>query len=824
MDVFDLQAMLSLNTDSYESGLKSAKSSAQSFGSAFGTVASGIGTATKVVAGAVTTVATGISALTVSAVKSYAEYEQLEGGISKLFGTAGQSFEDYAESFEGTLEEAKASYEQLEATESQVMENASNAWKTAGISANEYMTTVTSLSGALASSLDYDMNLASEYADRAITDMSDIANTYGYTMDEVSDIYTSVSRGLYQTLDTLTAGAFAGTKEGYTDLINTMADLVDIQEELGITVEKDNLDYDNFVNAMSVYNEYMGIAGTTAREASTTISGSLNQMQSAWSNLVTGIADEDADLESLMNNLVESLVGITDETTGEKIQNGFIDNIVPVIETSLTSIGTLIEELVPEALSLIPTLIENVLPSLTSASTSLVSGMVTSLTDNMDTISDVVNQLLDAFLELIPQMLSLGGSIMSTLASAILDNIDSILDASLSIIEMLITGLSNNANSLVSGAITIITKLIGFITQNIGLIINGAITIVTSLATALISNVGQLIPAGIELLNAVLDGLIEFLPTLIDYLPQIIDSIVNVLSENIPTILDASTTMFLAIVEALPDILIALTDALPEIIDSIVEFLTGDAMGDILEASILLFSEIVLALPEIAGSLLGALVDLLDSVIEGINGFLDSMWESAGNLWNAFIDVLADTDLVQAIGDWIMDCVDSIAGFVDDFYTAGKNLVDGFVEGFKSVSLSAIGANATSTALSAINSTAEVNSPSKATMRTGRSMAEGLGIGWEEGMEEVDKGIEDDLNYSGNIDLTTNYDSNGMITASSTSALTESDIDRIISGLRITINNYTQLDGDILDEHSYDYAVNRIGNETTALAVAQGGY
>jgi hypothetical protein len=173
MDVFDLQALLSLNTDGYEKKLNEAKSSASSFGGAFGKVASGIGTATKVVASAVGVVSTGIGALTASAVKSYATYEQLEGGVETLFGTGGQNLQDFIDNFDGTVDQATETYEKLTNAQNTVMENASNAYKTAGMSANEYMETVTSFSASLIQSLGGDTEKASEYADKAITDMSD---------------------------------------------------------------------------------------------------------------------------------------------------------------------------------------------------------------------------------------------------------------------------------------------------------------------------------------------------------------------------------------------------------------------------------------------------------------------------------------------------------------------------------------------------------------------------------------------------------------------------------------------------------------------------
>ena len=790
----------------------------KSFGGGFGKVLGGIGKGAAVAIGAASTAAIKV---TKSAVDSYAEFEQLEGGISKLFGTAGQSLEQYAESMGQSIEDVSDKYASLERAETTVMNNASNAWKTAGMSANDYMNTVTDLSGAIISSLDYDTEKAAEYADRAIVGMSDIANTYGMTMEDVSSVYSSVSRGIYNTLDNITKGAFAGTKEGYQELIDTMASYTDIQEKLNITVEEGNYDYANFLNAMSVYTEKVNIAGTTAKEASTTISGSLSQTKAAWTNLLTGIANDEADLGELTNNLVDSIVGYTEVTTnGVKTHvNGFLDNIIPVVETSLESIGTLIEKLVPKALNLIPTLINNVLPNITSAATNLVTGLVDALTNNMDSISSVVDQILSALLKLLPQVITLGGQIISTLASAIMDNLDTLLDAAGNIIEMILTGIINNANKLQAACRQIEVTIMNYLTENASMLIQSAIMIVETLLNGLLENLPMLIDAGIQLTMAIFNGLLEALPELLDYLPELVSQVADIMIENTPVILDAATTMFLALVECLPDILIALTQAISEILTSLVDILTGEGSSEIGEAALMCFMEIAAAIPEILGAVIGATLNILQSIYDAIVQYgaqmltagTELMMEVGNGLTEAGSEVL--TEVVETVEGW----VDAVKNTVSDWINAGKSLVEGLWSGFTGTfdSLkSKVSEKLNSlTAMVQSPSVFDINSPSKVFAKIGSSLVEGLEKGWDDDIDDAKKSMASSAKFDASAFNSTSMGLDSNSTAVGTGAPNY-----------ITLYATNTLDGQVIGESTYNFTVNKINNQQRALAVAQGGY
>lgn len=213
-----------------------------------------------------------------SSVDAYSEYEQQVGGIETLFKNSSSAVINYA----------------------------SNAYKTAGLSANEYMATVTSFSASLLQSLDQDTETAAEMADRAITDMSDNANKMGTDMTAIQNAYQGFAKQNYTMLDNLKLG-YGGTQAEMVRLISDASKMTDIQDELNVTVDEGSLSFANIVNAISVVQKNLDIAGTTAKEASTTIQGSLNSAKAAWENLLVGFSDGTQDLDKLMDDFVSSV-------------------------------------------------------------------------------------------------------------------------------------------------------------------------------------------------------------------------------------------------------------------------------------------------------------------------------------------------------------------------------------------------------------------------------------------------------------------------------------------------------------------------------------
>ena len=248
------------------------------------------------------------------AIEAYADYEQLVGGVETLFKESADTVQQYA----------------------------ANAYQTAGLSANEYMTTVTSFSASLLQSLGGDTAEAARMADMAITDMADNANKMGTDMEAVQNAYRGFSRGNFTMLDNLALG-FAGTKEG-------MQELLDSAQQIS-GVEYDISSYSDIVEAIHVVQTEMGITGTTAEEASSTLQGSLSQMQAAWENLTTGLADPNADIGALIGNMVDSA-------------KTFLANLIPIIAQTLEGIAQGVAELAPVLADELPGLFESTLPVL----------------------------------------------------------------------------------------------------------------------------------------------------------------------------------------------------------------------------------------------------------------------------------------------------------------------------------------------------------------------------------------------------------------------------------------------------------------------------
>lgn len=349
----------------------------------------------KVAAAGVAAATAGVAALTKEAMAQYSEYEQLVGGVETLFKESADTVMGYAE----------------------------NAYKTAGLSANEYMNTVTSFSASLLQSLDNDTAQAAEKADLAITDMADNANKMGTAMESIQNAYQGFAKQNYTMLDNLKLG-YGGTKEEMERLLEDAGKLSGIKYDIS--------SFSDIVDAIHVVQTELGITGTTAKEAATTIQGSINATKSAWANLLTGIADENADVEQLVNNLVDSA-----STAAE--------NIMPRIEQILSGVGELVAKIVPTIAERIPQLISDVLPKLLRAGMDALAGVAQGIGDAMPTL---IQCALDAILtfakglsQSVPQMFPAVIEIITELAATLLDNIDKIIEAADGIITALIDGL-----------------------------------------------------------------------------------------------------------------------------------------------------------------------------------------------------------------------------------------------------------------------------------------------------------------------------------------------------------------------------------------------
>lgn len=603
-DVFDLMATIRLDSSQYEQGLSDAESKASNFGS---TLSSGLQTAAKVGTAAVGAAATAVSALTKQSVDSYKEYEQLVGGVETLFDNT-----ENAERYIRTIKAAGATAEEIADAMADankpvetVMENAANAYKTAGMSANEYMETVTSMAAALNQSTG-DLQVSAEMADMAITDMSDNANKMGTSMESIQNAYNGFTKQNFTMLDNLKLG-YGGTKEEMQRLLE------DAQAISG--VEYDVKSYADIVDAIHVIQTEMGITGTTAKEASDTIAGSAGSIKAAWDNLVTGLADKDADLSKLIGDVVESA----------KVM---LQNIIPVAKQAITGIGNFISEVAPIIAEELPALVDDVLPSLLEAAGSLLQAVIESLPSAVmkliTTISDTIVNNLSGIIESADKMIT-------TLVEEITTNLPKIIDSGMKITNAIITGISNMLPTLIPAAVEIILSLVD----------------------ALIDNLPQMIDAGIQLTVGLVTGLIDAIPEIIERIPEIIVAIVDALVKSAPKIAEAGVKLLSSLVENLPKIISNIVEAVPKIISGIVKAI-GNGFSQMVEAGSHLLSGIG------------------EGLMKGVTGVVDKAKSVAGNILGAvkgFFGIASPSKVFAEIGSFLMqglaDGIDVGSSFVE---------------------------------------------------------------------------------------------------------------------------------------------------------------
>ena len=440
-------------------------------------------TITAGITAGVTAAAGEIAAIGTAAVSAYADYEQLVGGVETLFGAGGQSVWDYADSVGKSVNEVREEYGKLMIAQNEVMDNASKAYKTAGLSANEYMNTVSGFAASLKQSTSSELE-AAQIADQAVIDMADNANKMGTSMESIQNAYQGFAKQNYTMLDNLKLG-YGGTK---SEMERLLADATALS---GVEYDLDSLS--DVYSAIHVIQDELGITGTTAKEASTTIQGSVGAMKASWQNLLVGIADDNQNFDQLVEDFVNSAGTVA-------------ENILPRVEIALDGVGNLVEELVPIIIDRIPELANDVLPDLIQSGVNMVSSIITGLNENL------------------PELLSGGAEILNTLSEGILSLLPTLGEAAYNIITTLISGINDNADSVFSSGSEILLNLVNGIAEKLPDLLSSGVDAVISLAMAITEpgTLTNIITAGINLLVSLVDGILNALPKLLEAAPIII--------------------------------------------------------------------------------------------------------------------------------------------------------------------------------------------------------------------------------------------------------------------------------------------------------------
>lgn len=489
--------------------MKDATSSASKMTSVMQGIGSGVAKVGKGLAIAGTAAATAVTALVSKSVGAFADYEQLTGGVETLFGAGGRSVEEYAQSVGKSVSDIQGKYDSLMSAQNAVLENANKAYMTAGMSANEYMDTVTGFSASLISSLGGDTNKAADYANSALVDMSDNANKMGTDMESIKNAYQGFAKQNYTMLDNLKLG-YGGTQEEMKRLLSDAEKLMGQRYDIS--------SFADITQAIHAIQTQMDITGTTAKEASTTISGSWGSLKAAFQNVLVGLTTGgdmfDQSLDALINTAVT-----------------FGQNIIPAIKGALSGVGYLIEGLAPVIGETIPPLINDLAPTLANSAVSLISSLVNGLTQNATQFSECLSNMIIVAVAgistVVPQLLDAASKIVSNLMQGLTNSMPQIVNGAVTLIEGLVNGLVNNIPLLIMGAVQLVASLANGLIANLPRIIDAGVNLITGIVSASYSMMPQIIQNGMQLVVNLAVGLVRAIPQLIAALPRITGAIVK---------------------------------------------------------------------------------------------------------------------------------------------------------------------------------------------------------------------------------------------------------------------------------------------------------
>jgi phage-related protein len=471
---------------------KKGESTLGKIGSAAGKAALKIG---KISLAAVGAASATVAAVSKAAIDSYANYEQLVGGVETLFGDSADVIQGYAE----------------------------EAFSTVGMSCNAYMETVTGFAASLVSSLGGDTATAAQKANTAVADMADNANKMGTDMQSIQNAYQGFAKQNYTMLDNLKLG-YGGTKE---EMERLLADAAKLQKtKLGIDIDYDISKFSDIVDAIHVIQEDMGITGTTAKEASTTIQGSISTMQAAWQNLMTGIADPTQDFDKLLGDVIDSVVTVS-------------NNLMPRIMAVLPQMATGITELTENLLPLIPDTLEQMLPSVIEGTNSLIAALLDTLSSIADTAIPIVTENAD--------------EIINTLLSGLISAIPSLASSAADLCTAIITAILDNADIITQGAVDIVLALAQGLTDNLDDLIPAIVRAVMTIAETLIDNAEDVIEGAYALITAIAKGLAEAAPMMVQEVPVIIGKLVTAFTdpENLNVVVEIPVAICKGILDGL---------------------------------------------------------------------------------------------------------------------------------------------------------------------------------------------------------------------------------------------------------------------------------
>lgn len=617
MDLLSLVAKLSLDSSEYEQGIEQSGEKARSLGDA---VKKGFGIAAKAGMAALGAATTAAGVLAKSAVSSYSSYEQLVGGVDKLYGDASSRLQQYAD----------------------------KAYLTAGMSANAYMETATSFSAALINSLSGDTKKAADITDVAMRAMSDNVNVFGSSMESVQNAFQGFAKGNYTMLDNLKLG-YGGTKEEMERLI---ADANTYRKSIGESADLSIDSFADIVQAIQSVQEKQNIAGTTNKEAMKTIEGSANATKAAWENVITAIGRGEG--------LKDAMAGLSSAIFGEAEGEGLLNQVIPRIQTTLEGIadlvvtaGPMISEKIPEiAGAVIPSLLKtgaSIITTLGSALPGLGKSLLSSIRDVALSIvrefstailgydvtvdlSSFLDGIYDFFGEKIPNFIEKGIDAAQGFITGVLESAPDAIESAGEIIEWFILGITEGASKILGSIYDLMENLKDGIDSGDAGIMESITSLMTRIIEIIVEQTPKLVTRGFRIVYDLITGILSAVPNVLTAASSIVQYLITTIMNEAPQFIEQGiyfiSSLASGIISSIPEIISTITEVVFAIADTLLE-----SAPDLIDSGI----QIILNLVD---GIVQAIPELLNIVIDVWEQFIESLSENFPTLLQKGVEII----------------------------------------------------------------------------------------------------------------------------------------------------------------------------------------
>lgn len=609
-------------------------------------ILTGLGTVAK---GAATAAVAGFTALTgavtaigCAALSAYADYEQLVGGVDTLFGSASQTLQGYA----------------------------AEAYKTCGMSANQYMTQATSFAASLVSSCSGDVAKAADYANMAMGDMSDNVNKMGSDMTDVQNAYQGFAKQNYTMLDNLKLG-YGGTQAEMKRLI---ADANKLRQEQGKNADLTIDSYADVVEAIHTVQENMGITGTTAKEAATTISGSIGMTKAAWENFITGLGRDDVDFSQLTQQLLESIGAVATNVAPRVAQIG--QGIITAFPVVLSGLGTVLAPVVSEALSTAWNIAVNALAGI---------GIHLPNVDSSQMLSGI-NAAMDAAKLLLTDpaaFLEKGNQLVQSVGSGIRAGVPKIVSEGLNILTSLSQAFLTGFPQIVSMGGQLVLSLVQGLMDSLPSLIEQGPQIVSNIANGISAAAGVLLDTGLQIIVAIGTGLVNAVPTLLANIPQILQAVWDAFIAYQWVTLGG--TLVTSIGEGIAALGSQIPTKLKGFFDQAVNH-AGEFVSNMAAKGLQAGSDFLLNIAVTLSQMPGRVAGWFSEIIFNAASLVSSLGAKASAAGQGFLSGIqggfnAAVSFVASIPGRVIGAIGDLGGLL---VNSGRSLINGFVSGIKS--------------------------------------------------------------------------------------------------------------------------------------------